>query len=377
MIGNALARRRRKTLTTSSLRDRALAARRYIATHRYRPARRRAYGHFIRQAVAIAVLLAVGLLVADQSVAGVRGTLDALGDAVARALPAPIIERVAQPTAEPVAPNAAPILDSIDRVTKDPRLTVSGRVPSFALSGSPSIEIAVNGTLAAAPAVDANGKFQATVTLANGSNTIVVTAIRGGERASALPRTILVDTVAPTLTVTKPSDNAAVDGPNVAVEGRTEIGSTVTVNGNGTSVTADGTFATTVGAAIGPFTIDVVAKDQAGNETKRTLHVTVQQSTQTSSLFVTVTLDRTTAKVGSTVNADILVTDHGNPSVFASVTVTVGLNTVGRGTTDGFGHYRVFFTVPSTEGFVQVNAAATGTSSTNGRGSATLEVTKN
>jgi uncharacterized protein YfaP (DUF2135 family) len=376
VIENALARRRRKTVTTAALRQRAVAARGYILSHPFRPRRCRPYRHLIRQGLAIGVLLAVGLLVADQSLAGVRGTLDALGDAIAGAFPVPIIERAPQSTAEPVAPNAAPILDSIDRVTKNERLVVSGRLPSFARGGSPSIEIAVNGALAAAPAIDADGKFQATVTLANGSNTIVVTAVRGDERASALPRTILLDTVPPTLTVTRPADNATVDGPNVPVEGKTETGATVTVNGNGTNVTADGTFATTVAASLGPLTIDVVARDQAGNETKKTLHVNVQQSAQSGSLFVTVTLDRTTVRPGSTVTADIWVSDHGNPTMFASVTVTVGLNTVVRGTTDVSGHYRTTFTAPSVEGFVQVSAAVTADNNLSGRGGATLEVTK-
>jgi hypothetical protein len=377
MISNALARRRRRTVSTATLRERALSARRYIVTHRRSATAVRATRQLIRQAAAIGALLVVGLLIADQSVAGVRGTFDALGDAISRALPVPIIERAAQPTTEPVAPNAAPILDPITRVTKSDRLSVSGRLPSFARGGSPSIEIAVNGTLAAAPAVDGDGKFHATVTLANGSNTIVVTVIRGDERASALPRTVVLDTVPPALNVTKPADAATVDGPNVAVEGKTDVGSTISVNGVGTTVTPDGLFATSLPASLGPFTIDVIARDEAGNETKKTLQVTVQQSTQNASLFVTVTLDRTTARVGTTVNADIAVTDHGNPASFATVTVTVGLNTVGRGTTDATGRYHVSFNAPSTEGFVQVSAAVTGTNNTSGRGGAILEVTKN
>jgi uncharacterized protein YfaP (DUF2135 family) len=377
MIGNALARRRKRTVATVDLRDRALAARRYIAAHPLARGGRRRYRHFIRQGLAIGILLVLGVLVADQSVAGVRGTLDAFGDAIAKALPVPIIDRGPQATAEPVAPNAAPILDSIDRVTKDARLTVSGRLPSFARGGSPSVEIALNGALAAAPGVDADGKFQATVVLANGSNTIVVTVVRGDERASALPRTIVLDTVAPTLTLTKPADNATVDGPNVAVEGKTEAGASLTVNGNGASVSADGTFATTVPATLGSFAIDLVARDQAGNETKKTVRVTVQQSAQNPSLFVTVTLDRTSAKPGANVTADVFVSDHGNPSMFASVTVTVGLNTVVRGNTDVSGHYKTTFTAPSTEGFIQVSAAVTGAdNTTSGRGGATLEVTK-
>ena len=323
------------------------------------------------------MLLVIGLLVADQSVAGVRGTLDALGDAIARAMPVPIIDRAPQPTTEPVAPNAAPILDSIDRVTKNSRLVVAGRLPSFALGGDPRVEVAVNGVLAAAPGVDADGKFQATVTLANGSNTIVVTVVRGDERASALPRTIVFDTLPPTLTITKPADGAMVDGPNVAVEGKTEIGSTITLNGNGTNVTPDGTFGSTISAALGPLTIDVVARDQAGNETKTTLHVTVQQGTQTSTLFVTVTLDRSTARPGATVTGDIFVSDHSVPTPFASVTVNVGLTTVVRSTTDSTGHYQVSFTAPSTEGFVQVTALVTGNNGMSGRGGATLEVTRN
>jgi hypothetical protein len=248
-------------------------------------------------------------------------------------------------------------------------------VPSFALGGTAlRIEISVNGTLAASPSAAEDGTFSATIALVKGANTIVVAAVRDSERAEAPPRVVMLDTEPPVLQIAKPQNDAVIEGPSVVVQGKTEIGAKVTVNGHASGVTADGGFSDSFQARPGTLTIDVVARDLAGNEKRETLRVTVTES-GASALRVAVVLDRTRARIGQRVNVDVVVSEKGVAARSANVVVTVGLATVATGRTDSRGYFTTDFLAPSTEGFVQVVAHATD-SPASGTGSVTLEVTR-
>ena len=375
MIHRAVPRASRHPLKPTALRDRAKYARRYLAEHRRGGvARELEVRGFGLRWFATALVLVVGILLAQQAVTAVAGAFGAITATIDEFFPTPVIDRGPQAPNAPNAPNAAPILDPIEKVTKDSRLVVSGRLQSFTLGGSVAakVEIALNGSLAASPAVDADGKFNATIALANGTNTIVVTMIRGSERAAALPRTIVLDTTPPTLTLTAPPEGAALEGPSIRVTGKTELGASVTVNGHGTSVTADGSFTDTVPAGVGPLTLDIVVRDQAGNETKKSVKITVLAKGGTGTAFVSVALSNPTAKIGTPVMADVFVSDQGLPLAFAAISVNVGVTQVANGRTDGSGRFHVTFTAPAPDGTVQVVAFVNGTSS----GSASLTVTK-
>lgn len=330
----------------------------------------------VLRSLALGLLFGVAILVADQAASAVRETSDRIGTELGRLLPKPVVERE-RPSAQPVAPNTAPVLDPFERVTRVARFPMSGRVPSFALAGPPPrIEIRVNGGIAATVPIDpASGHFSATVTLANGANAIVVAALRGDERAEALPRVVTLDTVAPTLVIARPAESATLEGPSIVVDGRTEAGASVSVNGHGVSVSADGLFADSFQASAGPLAIDVIARDDAGNETKQTLRVTVEQGTQAGSLGVSIALSATKAKPGTTVNADVTITEDARPVRGATVAVNVGLVRIATGQTDSTGRYRATFSAPATEGFVQVIVLAT-RSGAAGQSAATLEVAR-
>ncbi len=377
MAWRTIERPRRSGVRPSRLRERAQEAARYVATRRRGwPSRRLRRVELALRALAVGLLFGLALIIADQVVVAATAALNDVGGRLQHLLPVPVIEGGARPSGEVAAPNAAPVLDALDRTTKEARLVVSGRVPAFALGAqAPRIEIFVNGALAATPAVDSAGRFAATVVLTSGTNTVVVAAVRGGERAEAAPRTLTLDTIPPPLTITRPADTDAVDGPSVFVEGKTEPGASVTVNGHATGVTADGGFSDTLQSGAGPLTIEVVARDQAGNETKRTLHVTMRPTPQRT-LGVLVTLDHASVRPGAPVSVDVLVTDQGLPLGDAAVLVSVSLVTMGTGRTDAGGHYRAIVVAPATEGIAQVVAVVNGTNSS-GRGAASLEVVKN
>lgn len=271
--------------------------------------------------------------------------------------------------------SAAPILDSLEAYTRESSILVSGRLPSHiaALAERPRVEIMVNGALAASPNTDEQGRFSSTVALGAGPNVIVAVSARIGERAESAPRTVVLDTTPPTLSLTRPANGAQVDGPTVAVTGKAEAGAFISVNGHAVAVTPEGNFSDTLHADPGPLRIEVAARDAAGNETRRVVNVTVRQTSSAGALGVIVSLDRSSSRPGQRVIADVTVSDDGAPAAGVQVTVTVGLTRVGSGTTDGSGRVRVTFNTPSSDGFVQVVALATKGSET-GRGSALLEV---
>lgn len=376
-------RERRAPIRRAMMAARAAEARQYLRSHRVsrwrRPKRLRLVLQLALRGAGIGLLFGVALILAEVGLDAAGAAVAAVQDSIARLIPAAVLERDPRATAEPPAPNAAPVLDSFGSVTNNPRLVVSGRLPSFVLGAGerPRIEVLVNSALAASPALDAAGRFSATVALAPGQNVIVVAAVRGIERTPSSPRTIVLDTAPPPLSVTKPTDGATVEGPSVVVEGRSESGAHVTVNGHATTVAGDGAFSDTLPAPPGPLAIEVVARDAAGNGTKKTVKVTVQQPGQSIGLAVSVSLDRTSVKAGASVTADVVVTDQssGLRASNVAVAVTAGLSTVGSGQTDSSGRYRVTFAAPAVEGIVQILALATGTNSS-GRGATQLEVTK-
>lgn len=380
MSAKKTAARRRPPLQRGLLRDHARTADTYLRAHRKPRARTRGFrrGLVLRVAGTVLLLVVAAVLVEQ----GGRRVAAAVGDATAAiaraAAPPVVVERGARPPAAAEAIVAAPILDPLDPFTRESRLVVSGRLPSYVLVGGdrPRVEIVVNGTVAASPATDEKGRFSATVALQQGPNLVTAASLRSGDRAEAVARRVVLDTVPPPLTVSQPADASSVDGPTLRVAGQTESGATVAVNGHAASVTGDGSFEDLLQVQPGPLAIEVVARDQAGNETRKKVSVTVRDAAPAAgSLNVVVQLDRATAQPGQTVVADVAVADRGTLAKDATVSVSVGLNVVATGRTDLLGRLHVTFTAPSSEGIVQIIAIAS-TDSATGRAATPLEVKK-
>lgn len=372
--------RRRTAIRSRDLRARAETASRYVRAHRRpRPRRRLAFGALLR-AAALGVMLGLAIVLLEQGAATAGTVVAGVVDSISRVTaPAPVVDRGTrtQPVAE--NPAAAPIVDALEPFTRESRLVVSGRLPSYLLTSGerPRVEISVNGMLAASPATDERGRFSATVALAPGPNVVSAATVRVGDRVEGRPQRVVLDTVAPPLVVGLPADDASLEGPTVRVEGRTEAGASVVVNGHAVTVAADGGFEDILPAQAGPLAIEVVARDAAGNETKRRFSVTVKESATATgaTLAVVVTLDRARVPAGQDVAAEIAVSDRNGPLRDATVTVSVELSVLASGRTDVAGRFRVSFKAPATEGVVQVVALAAAQGAS-GRGAAQLEVTK-
>jgi hypothetical protein len=112
--------------------------------------------------------------------------------------------------------------------------------------------------------VNVDGSFSAIVTLTEGENGVHVNATDGVGNTATKELQIVLDTTPPSLAISAPASGSNVSQPSVAVQGTTEAGATVWVNG---VVASNGTAAWSarVVLAEGNNTILVLAQDAAGN----------------------------------------------------------------------------------------------------------------
>jgi hypothetical protein len=124
--------------------------------------------------------------------------------------------------------------------------------------------------------VDATGVFVAPVTIQGTSATIVVDATDLAGNAARKTVSVSVDKTPPALTVSRPVNFQKIQRLPIVVQGRTEVGSTVAVQGASATVLADGSFEYSIAnSADGPLTVSVLSRDAAGNTTTRTIVISV------------------------------------------------------------------------------------------------------
>lgn len=256
---------------------------------------------------------------------------------------------------------AEPVVNGLPDFTRDIELQLSGRVPSFALAPGRSVEIVLNAAVVGNAELDDTGTFAATLILKDGANAIGLTLLSGKDVVARSAYTVILDRQPPALQVLGPTTGATLEGPNVVVQGKTEVGASVTVNGRTIVPGQDGSFSESFTPPVGPVAITVVARDRAGNETTAKANVTLRAST-TAATLVTVTLDRARVRPGEILGAQIRVTENGIPKVGALATLSVGVITIGSAATDVFGNARIAFAAPPNEGDAAVVVFAAGTS---------------
>ena len=264
-----------------------------------------------------------------------------------------------------------PILQGLVDFTREPALTLSGRIPSFAFAEGRTVEIGLNGAVAATVTPDTTGAFGAALTLREGPNAIALTVLSGKDVVAHSSYTVVLDRQPPTITVTRPSTDATVDGPNITVEGKAEVGATVIVNDRTIVPAQDGSFTEFINAPPGALTITVLARDRAGNETAVKTPITVKAPATAAPISMSVILSKTKVAPGGFVTATIFIIANGIPQPGQQVTLSVGVITIGSAVTDSTGIARISFAAPPNEGDASVVVLAAGTS-----GRATLTVAK-
>ncbi|MBI2869173.1 MAG: Ig-like domain-containing protein, partial [Chloroflexi bacterium] len=211
-------------------------------------------------------------------------------------------------------------------LTNDADLTVTGTI-----TGATTASLVLNGTGQAVTPVE--GAFSAGVTLGEGTNIIVVKAYTTGHENDADylgtsgTRRVVLDSTAPTVTITSPVSGAVVSAPEVTVAGTVNdpsaTSAVLTLNGVPLTVTvAGGSFSQPVTLSAGSNAITVVATDRAGNASAASP--------------VTVTLDTSKPQVAITSPENKFLTNGGVVNVTGTVddpsitSVTLYLN--GSGT---------------------------------------------
>lgn len=301
----------------------------------------------------------------------VGGSFDDVGAQIAALFPSGGTKAIDLPSGGANVTAADPILQGLVEFTREPALTINGRVPSFALAEGRIVQVALNGTVAVTLTPDAGGAFTAPLTLRDGPNAIALTLLSGSDTVARSSYTVVLDRQPPTVTITRPKTGDTLDGPNVTVEGKAEPGSTVIVNDRTIVPAQDGTFTEYVSASPGALTINVVVRDRAGNETNVKTPITVKAPATAAPLSVAVFLDKTKVTPGGFVLATIFLTANGIPQPSQQVTLAVGVITIGSSVTDATGTARIAFAAPPNEGDASVVVIAGAAS-----GRATLTVAK-
>lgn len=165
-----------------------------------------------------------------------------------------------------------------------------------------------------------NGGYQCTYTpssaLSDGSHIVKIDASDyDGNVATQKSVTFIVDTVAPTLSVTSPAEGSVTNKSAVTVSGVTNdtTSSPVTVtvklnNGSAEKVTvnSDGSFSKILTLASGTNTITIVATDAAGKSTTVTRTVTLDTGAP---VFKSITINPNPVDAGKTYIISVEVTD--------------------------------------------------------------------
>ncbi|MCP5057566.1 MAG: hypothetical protein GY937_12695 [bacterium] len=180
--------------------------------------------------------------------------------------------------------------DAAGNTGSDSILVTRGDPPTIAITAPADgalegvTPVSVSGTHTGATGIDVNGvaatitgsTWSASVPLVEGSNTLTATAVNAfGSDAASI--SVTLDSTAPTLTITSPSDGAILASTPVTVSGAVVDATTTTVTVNGVPATVVGSsYSASVPLVPGPNTLTAIATDALGNTTNTSINVTLQ-----------------------------------------------------------------------------------------------------
>ncbi len=154
------------------------------------------------------------------------------------------------------------ITEPVVSITNDPDVSIAG-------STDPGVTVTVSGRLVI---VGLLGSFRVDLTLGDGAHRIPVVSTDSAGNSASTTVDIIVDTVAPSITLVSPP--STVEVASVTISGSTEAGADVYLNGIAVAVDATGAFSVNVALVTGSNTITAVAMDAAGNSRSTSTTVT-------------------------------------------------------------------------------------------------------
>ena len=166
--------------------------------------------------------------------------------------------------------SATIILDTIAPVINLNRTATITNNPAFNMSGSvndvsPITSVTVNGS-----PVDLSGNiFSTTINLAEGSNSITVSATDKAGNVGSATIEVLLDTTPPQVTIASPINQTYLNNPQIEVSGSASDAlsgvQSLTINGVETELLGGAYSSSGIQLAEGTNTVKVVATDKAGN----------------------------------------------------------------------------------------------------------------
>lgn len=141
-----------------------------------------------------------------------------------------------------------------------------------------TVRLFINGKETATTNADSSGSFAASVKLSEGKNELTaVTESEDGLQQHSEKVKVTLDMTAPKLTIDSPKDGENIKKKKVVVEGsaKDEHLKDVTVNGQRVNVKDNGKYTLEIKLKEGKQKINVVARDLAGNTTKKAVTVSI------------------------------------------------------------------------------------------------------
>jgi hypothetical protein len=131
--------------------------------------------------------------------------------------------------------------------------------------------LTINGDAAS---VEASGAFSKALTLLEGGNVLKARAVDPAGHITEAEIELFLDTTPPTINIYSPYPGMKTTDPTVTVQGSTEPGSTVTVDGVAVTVDEYGAFTTTIDLEVGDKGLVIKATDPQGNMNEVTRDIT-------------------------------------------------------------------------------------------------------
>ncbi|WP_435104925.1 hypothetical protein, partial [Arhodomonas sp. AD133] len=168
-------------------------------------------------------------------------------------------------TVDTVPPALTVDAPSDGTLTNEPETTVRGQVNEAA-------DVEIDGT---AVFLDLDHRFEHTLTLDEGENTLLVEAIDPAGHLAEAQVGVTLDTIAPDILVDHPGDGHITNEAALTVQGSLSEPAELRIDGATVEPDANNGFEHALTLTEGGNAIELVATDEAGNEATRTLDVTL------------------------------------------------------------------------------------------------------
>ena len=170
-------------------------------------------------------------------------------------------------------PPAPPLIDPLPEATNSTILEVVGEAEV-----SSELSLFLNGEIIKKIVVGESGAFRVSdINLSEGDNNIYAVAedMAGNKSQESVRQTIVLDKEPPKLDVDFPENNQSFSGDKreIVIKGKTEDSAVITINEREVVVDLDGGFEASYSLADGANSIIIIAKDKAGNQSKKELVV--------------------------------------------------------------------------------------------------------